>query len=164
MAMRIAPVPYFWAEVKFSMIGDLDVPLEVSLKVKYRRLEQEEYEALLKQVQAARIAALTSASGAARDLIGAASEPGPAPEAPAAEGAPAATKHVTDREIIDRVVLDWDDVLDDNDQKLPFTKDNLERALTALGCKASIVKRFFDLHTKELEKNFAPRPATTSGT
>lgn len=149
MAMRIAPVPHFWAEVKFSMIGDLDQSVEVSFKVKFKRLDSAEYEDLMRRVHAARLAAIA---------------PPPAPT-PASDGsveaAPPAT--FTDQQVIDEVVLDWDDVLGDDDQKLPFTRDNLERALKALGCKAAIVKRFFDLHSKELEKNFARPPATTSG-
>lgn len=149
MAMRIAPVPHFWAEVKFSMIGDLDQSIEVAFKVKYKRLEASEYEDLMRRVQAARLAAITP----------------PPPSPPGSESAAdSAQRTFTDQQVIDEVVLDWDDVLGDDDQKLPFTRDNLERALKALGCKAAIVKRFFDLHSKELEKNFARPPATTSGT
>lgn len=151
MAMRIAPVPHFWGEVKFSMIGDLDQSVEVSLKVKYRLLEQQAYEDLLGRVHAGRLAAIRGATGL---------EPEPQPQ----DGAAAAPQPITDREVVDMVMLDWDDVLGDDDQKLPFTKDNLERALGALGCRAAIVRKFFEVHAKELEKNFAPRPATTSGT
>ncbi len=153
MAMRIAPVPHFWAEVKFSMIGDLDTSIEVSFKVKYRRLEQEEYEALLARVHASRRAPLAPLG----DAVAVARE-GQPEAADAGRGKP-----ITDLQVIEEVVLDWDEMLGDNDEKLPFTKDNLALALKALGCKAAIVKRFFELHGKELEKNFAPRPATTSG-
>lgn len=153
MAMRIAPVPHFWAEVKFSMIGDLDQSIDVSFKVKYKRLEQEEYEALLARVHASRLAVFASGAGL------------PAKAAAAAEGATAeAVKPITDLQVIEQVVLDWDEMLGENDEKLPFTKDNLALALKALGCKGMVVKRFFDLHNKELEKNFARPPATTSGT
>lgn len=153
MVMRVAPVPHFWAGVGFSMIGDMDQSIEVSFKVKYRRLEQEEYEALLARVHASRRSAMAAQ---VKDLVTVAGE-GQAEDA-AADSA----KPITDMEVIEYVVLDWDDVVGDNDEKLPFTRDNLALTLRALGCKAAIVKRFFDLHGKELEKNFAPRPATTS--
>ncbi len=159
MAMRIAPVPYFWAEVKFSMIGDLGQSVEVSLKIKYKRLEQQEYEQLLKRVQAARLAAITAVSKALAKTP--AAEGGEeAPAQPAAE----APEEFDDQKLVAEVVLDWDDVLGDDEQKLPFTRDNLARALKALGCRAAIARRFMELHQEEQEKNFAPRPAITSGT
>lgn len=159
MAMRIAVVPYFWATVAFSMLGDDDKSIDVSFKAKFKRLTQEEHEAMLERVQTARLDALTKMrlplGIAAQDVL-----IGQEPKDAASEG----QKPITDREIIDLVLLDWDEVLGDDDQKLPFNKDNLDRLLKALGCRAAIVKRFFDLHQKEQEKNFAPRPATTTAT
>lgn len=159
MTMRIAPTPHFWAEVKFFMLGDLDTSIEVSFKAKYKRLEQEEYEKLLTRVQAARLAALTNLPGyqaAASVAVGKEGTP--------ADATPGDAKPITDLQMIEEVLLDWDDVVGDDDEKLPFTKDNLARTLKALGCKAAICKRFFDLHNKEQEKNFARPPATTSAT
>ena len=157
MAMRIAPVPYFWALVTFSMLTDSDSAeekfVDVSFRVKYKRLDQDEHETLMRRVQVARLAALTQIHG----VVGEAAqmltdEPAIAGDAP----------NITDREIIDQVMLDWDDMLGEDQQKLPFNKDNLERALKALGCRAAIVKRFFDMHGKAQEKNFARPPSTSS--
>ena len=157
MAMRIAPVPHFWATVTFWMIGDFEQSIECSLKVKYKRLEQEEYEKLLQRVQAARVSAILRASSPDAAAPVAISE-----EKKPEDSVEGSAQPITDLQVIDQVMLDWDDVVGDDDAKLQFTKDNLASALKALGCKSAIVKRFFELHNKELEKNFARPPATTS--
>jgi hypothetical protein len=143
MALRLALEPYFWAAVKFSMIGDNDTSLEITFKGKFRRLEQEAYEALMKRVNATRMKALTTAAAMAE------TEPDDAP------------KPITDREIVDMALMDWQDVLGEDDQPLPFTKDNLNRVLKTLGCRSAIVMTYIELHQKELEKNF-DRPSGTS--
>lgn len=145
MALRLALAPYFWAEVKFSMIGDNDTSVDVSFKAKFRRLEQEAYEALMKRVGALRLQALSSTEAQPEEATD-------APEAP---------KPITDREIVDMHLLDWQEVLGDDDEPLPFTKDNLDRVLKTLGCRSAIVMTFIQRHQKEIEKNFA-RPSGTS--
>ena len=153
MAMRIAPVPYFWAEVKFPMLADCDANgveqfVDVAFRVKYKRLTDEEYQTLLKRQYAQQLKTFS-------DLMPAAGQD--APKMPDVEP-------ITDREVIDMVVLDWDQMLGEDDKPLPFNKDNLERALQTLGCRTAIVKRYFELHKKEAEKNFAqPSGSSTAG-
>lgn len=154
MAMRIAPVPYFWAEVKFPMLADCDAKgveqfVDVAFRVKYKRLADEEYQTLLKRQYAQQLAAL-------QQFVPAGMETGDAPKA-------AQVEPITDREVIDMVVLDWDQMVGEDDKPLPFNKDNLDRALMVLGCRSAIVKRYFELHKKEAEKNFAQPSVTSTG-
>jgi hypothetical protein len=152
MAMRISPVPHFWAPVAFTMIGDNGQSIDVSFQGKFKRLSQKQYEHLMARVHATRTESITKAIGIT------------AGEQPAAEGggAEAPPKPINDHEIVEQVLIDWKDMLGDDDQPLAFTSDNLERALDVLGCRAAIVKTFFDRHNKEHEKNFALPSATTS--
>jgi hypothetical protein len=55
------------------------------------------------------------------------------------------------------VLLDWDDLLDEEDQKIPYTPDNLERMEGILSVRASLVQAFFDAHVKAPEKNSGTR-------
>jgi hypothetical protein len=168
MAMKVALVPHFWAQVTFPVLTDCgddgaEQFLDVSFRVKYKRLDETEYTALLQRVQATRMEAmrkLTSMQGM---------EQLPQTAAPSSEEVDATVKEqkdltpqpIDDRQIIDQVMLGWDQVLGDEDQALPFNPDNLSRTLATLGCAGAIVRRFLDLHQKVAEKNFA-RPSVTS--
>lgn len=152
MAMRISPQPFFWANVEFEMVGDFGQRVPVSFKGKFLRVQQDEYETLMRRLQAARVAALRDELGpeATKTL----------PAAPAdAQGAP----RLTDREIIDKYLLDWQDMVGDDDQPLAFTKDNLAQAEKVLGCRGAIVRAFFDAHHKAPEKNSEQPSGTSTG-
>jgi hypothetical protein len=151
---RIAPVPYFWDYVTFYMVGDFGKHIKSQFKAKYRRLDQDEYEKLAARVNAARIAAIT---GALRSTPG---QPGDAgKDLPAGSAEP-----ITDQEVVDLVFMDWDDMEDEDGNKLPYTKDNEARAFKALGCRAAVVTTFFDAHMKAPEKNSGEPSGTTTGT
>jgi hypothetical protein len=55
------------------------------------------------------------------------------------------------------VLLDWDDLVDEGDQKIAYTPDSLERLEGILGVRASLVQAFFDAHVKAPEKNSGTR-------
>lgn len=163
MAMRIAPVPYFWAQVKFPMLTDCDSNgveqfADVTFRVKYKRLSDKDYQQLMKRIyEKQRLTTqqlLSQISPSTAEVI----------EKPAAEASEAPIEAIDDRGVVDMVVLDWDDMVGEDNEKLPFNKDNLERAMEVLGCRAAMVKRFLDLHKKEAEKNFAqPSESSTAG-
>lgn len=165
MAMRVAQTPHFWAEVTFPMIadcgdnGEQQYP-DISFRVKYRRLEEDEYKQLMERVNASRTETLRKLTeplfkSTAPLLIG--SEGFDA----IVDAQPSGPKPITDREIIDQVMVGWDHVLDDNDAPLAFNPDNLPRVLKSFGCGGAIVKRFLELHEKAAEKNFARQSVTS---
>lgn len=143
MTFKLAINPFFWAAVAVSLVGDMGVRIEGGFKAKYRRLKQKEYEALLKRMN------LPVKPVDAESLA-------LAEEAAKAEGRTAEWR-ITDRELLDLVLLDWDDLLDENDAKLPYTPENLERAEEVMGVRAAMVQAFFDAHNKAPEKNSGAR-------
>lgn len=152
MAFRIAVVPHFWQLVEHELIGDLGTTIKITFKVKFRRPPQQEVEDLAQRVfDKARLL-----------LLPAGDVPAGRPEGhePAAVEEP--HKELTDQEVIDRYVLDWDDVVGDDDQPLPYTPDNLERANRILGVRGAIVRTFLDNFLKAPAKNSAALPVTST--
>lgn len=72
-----------------------------------------------------------------------------------------ATKPLTDQEVVDKWLLNWDDVVDEHDQPLPYNATNLERMNKLLGARAAIVESFLSNYVKAPEKN-SGRPRDTS--
>jgi hypothetical protein len=155
MTFKLAINPFFWAPVKVSLVGDMGARVEGSFKAKYRRLSQEEYEALLARMRlpVRPIQLPAEAIDGEGGAQGASSEPGDI------EGQlePITQWRITDKEVLDLVLLDWDDLLDEQDQKIAYTPDSLERMETILGVRASLVQGFFDAHVKAPEKNSGTR-------
>jgi hypothetical protein len=144
MTFKLAINPFFWAPVKLSLVGDMGKRVEGEFKAKYRRLSQQEYEALLVKMRLP-------------------VKPTDADEAAAAEQAEDFKGwRITDKQALDLVLLDWDDLLDEDDQKMHYTPDNMERMEKLLGVRASMVAAFFDAHVKAPEKNSEPRRGTTT--
>lgn len=155
MAMTVSPVPFFWANVEFDIPGDFGTRLKVSFQAKYRRVEQEEYEALMRRLQAARVVAFREqldADSAALVTLG---------DAPAdSQSAP----RLTDREVIDKYLLGWgSDMLGDDNQPLPFNPENLARVERILGCRAAMSRTFFEAHHQAPEKNSETPSDTSTG-
>jgi len=146
MTFRIAVVPHFWQLVEHELIGDLGTTVKIGFKVKFRRPDQDEVEDLIQRVFDKARATLLPA------------EPPAAPADPTATAA----KELTDREVIERFVIDWDDVLGDDDRPLPYTPDNLARANRVLGVRGAIVRTFLDNFLKAPEKNSGALPATST--
>jgi hypothetical protein len=143
MSFKLAINPFFWAPVALSLVGDMGERIEGSFKVKFKRLSQGEYEALLAKIRL---------PVKPNDPIELEAE---IEMAKAEKREPA--WRITDREVVDQVLLDWDDLVDDADQKMPYTPDNLERVETILGVRAAIVNAFFEAHAKAPEKNSVTR-------
>jgi hypothetical protein len=144
MAFKLAINPFFWTPVKLRLVGDMNVPIEVEFKAKYKRLAQPDYEALLARLR------LPVQPADAQDLED-------ATEAAKAEGRTVAWR-VTDKEVVEQVLLDWDGIVDEDDQVLAYTPDNLERVEKVLGVRAALVNAFFDAHVlKAPEKNSGTR-------
>lgn len=149
MTFRIAVVPHFWQLVEHELIGDLGTTIKIAFKVKYRRPDQQEVENLVERVfDKARASLLASVP---------AGEPAPGDESTATPPKP-----ITDQEVIDSYVLDWDDVLGDDDAPLPYTADNLARANRLLGVRGAMVRTFLDNFLKAPAKNSGARPATST--
>lgn len=61
---------------------------------------------------------------------------------------------ITDREVVDRVLIGFGtDLKGEDRQPLPFTPDNLDRLLRVHGAEQAIVDSFFKHHFKAPEKN-----------
>lgn len=77
-------------------------------------------------------------------------------------------KQINDQGVIDLVLLDWGpEIVGDDDQKLPFTPENVAKVCDVYGVRAAIVRKFLDTYLQEPEalepaKNSAPQSATTS--
>ena len=71
------------------------------------------------------------------------------------------SRPLTDQEAIDTYLLDWEDVVDENDQPLPYNATNLERVNKLLGARAAIAGAFLGEFIKAPEKN-SGRPRGTS--
>ncbi|MGE4244284.1 hypothetical protein [Ramlibacter sp.] len=145
---KIAVQPHFWQVVNHEVVGDLGESIKLTFKCKFRRPTQDEKDRLIERIFAP-----------ARALL----ELTQAPTTPGADGdvEPVAIDiqpetPITDAEIVRDYLLDWADVLGDDDAPLPFTPDNLERAHKVLGVREAIVRRFLDNFLKAPEKNFAP--------
>jgi hypothetical protein len=144
MAFKLAINPFFWALVKLRLVGDMGVPIEVEFKAKYKRLSQPDYEALLARMRLP-VKPADADEAAAEE------------ERAQAEGRTVAWR-VTDKEVVDLVLLDWDGIVDESDQTLAYTPDNLELVEKVLGVRAALVNAFFEAHVfKAPEKNSGTR-------
>lgn len=153
MTFKLAINPFFWAAVKLSLVGDMGKRIEGSFKAKYRRLSQQEYEALVARMQLPMKPASEPGEVAEGD------DPG---QLEAGDASEFKQWRITDKEVLDLVLLDWDDLLDEHDQKIPYTPDTLEQAEAVLGVRASLVQAFFEAHVKAPEKNSGRRHAAST--
>jgi hypothetical protein len=152
MTFKLAINPFFWATVKMSLVGDMGKRVEGAFKAKFRRLSQQQYEALLERLRLPVQPPARPGDSAEGD------GPIAAGGADASEVEPQAQQwRITDKEVLDMVLLDWDDLVDEDDQKIPYTPDNLERLEGVLSARASLVQAFFDAHVKAPEKNSGTR-------
>jgi hypothetical protein len=142
MTFKLAINPYFWACVKLSLVGDMGKRIEGTFKAKYRRMAQKEYESILAKM---RLPLKPDGALEASDTV------------EGDDAQPHQEWRITDKELLDLVLLDWDDLLDEDDQKMPYTPDNLERMEQILGVRASLVQTFFEAHAKAPEKNSGTR-------
>ncbi len=127
---KTAIAPFFWAVVTLSLLGDLGQTQTAQFKVKFRRCGQAEYQALMARVLA---------------RMQRAEDP--------SEAEAEADKPIDDQELIDKYLLDWADLVGDDDHPLAFTPDNLAAVLDIFGARAAIVTAFFDAYTKAPAKN-----------
>jgi hypothetical protein len=163
MALKLSAIPpHFWTTAKLSLPGDLGKRIEVEFRIKVARLSQDDYVDLavhrrMPGYEQAR-KAVEAANQVAKLAALAAGNPAPEPR-PLPEPVP-----VDDKKVVDLVLLGWGDVLDDADQALPFTPENLERVDQLLGVRAATVDAFFAAHLQAPEKNSEPQPAMSTGT
>jgi hypothetical protein len=136
--------PYFWEWVTLQVRGDLGATMEVRFKAKYRRPDQEQVEGLIERLMAgarSQVAGMLKGSGL------------PVP----ADAPKDAAKPLTDQEVVQDYLLDWSDMVGDDDQPLPYTPDNLLTVEKVLGARGAIVKTFLDTFMKAPEKNSGPQ-------
>lgn len=153
----LAVAPHFWAKVEIDLPGDFDTRIKGDFKAKYKRLETEEHTRFMQWINQARMARVAEAIGAAPGTAGEA-----APAAAAiVDGQGKPYGECNDRTILDRVLLDWDD-LQMNGQALTFTKDNVEVAERVFGVRAALVVAFFNHGKEAAQGNSAAPPATSS--
>jgi hypothetical protein len=145
MTFKLAIAAFFWAPVSVSLVGDMGARIEGEFKAKYKRLTQQQYEDLLARIRLP-VKPSDEADATAEE------------EQEGFQG-----WRITDKEMLDLVLLDWDDLVDENDQKIPYTPDNLEQKVEpVMGARAALVSAFFDAHVKAPEKKSGPRRGTTT--
>lgn len=133
--------PSFTAPVVFHIPADGGKTQKVEFSVVFRFLPADEVKDLFRRLDAQKL--LTAARQKRHELD---------PES-ALQGE-RDQDEITDRDIIDRVLIGFGDDLKGEDRKpLDFTPDNLERLLRVHGAQQAIVESFFKHHFKAPEKN-----------
>lgn len=133
--------PSFTSPVVFSIPADGGKTQKVEFSVLFRFLPADEVKELFRKLDAQKL--LTAARHKRLELD---------PEGGLhAEQEP---DEITDREIIDRVLIGFGpDLKGEDRQPLAFTPDNLDRLLRVHGAQQAIVESFFKHHFKAPEKN-----------
>lgn len=148
MPFDLAIPPFFWATAKIDIPGDYDKRITGEFKAKFRRLDAAEHELVMRWIGLGRVTAPAPA-----DV--------PAPEKLIDPVTQEPMPPVSDRAILDRVLLDWDE-LSLQGQTLTFTPDNLDTAEAVLGVRAAMVVAFLQHGSKAAEGNSGALPATSS--
>lgn len=133
--------PSFTAPVVFPIPSDGGKTQKVEFSVMFRFLPDDEVKDLFRRLDAQKL--LAAARQKRHELD---------PES-ALQGEHEQDE-ITDRDIIDRVLIGFGDDLKDEARKpLDFTPDNLERLLRIYGAQKAIVESFFKHHFIAPEKN-----------
>lgn len=133
--------PSFTSPVVFHTPADGGKTQKNEFSVSFRFLPADEVKELFRRLDAQKLLAVARQKRLEADPEGALH----------AEQEP---DEITDREIIDRVLIGFGaDLKGEDRQPLPFTPDNLDRLLRVHGTQQAIVESFFKHHFKAPEKN-----------
>jgi hypothetical protein len=143
MAFKLSIKPYFWALVSLSIVGDLGVPIKAELKAKFRRPSQDEYQALIARINERMMLNVKAL------------------QAVEAGDFSAKPEEIKDQDVIDNFLVDWAELLDENDQPLAFTTDNCKAVMNIFGARAAFVTAFFNAFKDQPEKNSGGPLATS---
>ncbi len=133
--------PSFTAPISFHIPADGGKTQKVDFSVSFRFLPADEVKELFRRLDAQKLLTAARQKRLDADPEGALHTDQEADE-------------ITDREIIERVLIGFGDDLKGEDRKpLPFTPDNLDRLLRVHGAQQAIVESFFKHHFQAPEKN-----------
>lgn len=150
MSVVIARAPAFWAPGHFILPDQPGKPLVFKFKLRFRRLKDKERKDLDRRIQATR----DSVNAAVRAAM-------------AGMPRPDVTPAITDKEVLDVVLVDWDGFPNDDGSIAIYTEAARAQVVEDYpGIESAMVLAYLESRDpsqdlKEVEKNSEALPATT---